>query len=260
MIRIGDGKENPAEFEALRTDLHEHYQPVGPMQEMLVEIIADCHWRLRRAVRCEVGQIRLGLDTIRARTRIEAAEHVEAQSQTLLEEDENAEEDEEADEARRNLRKTTKGLAYLSRLLKDIRREVEQARRIGQDTLDEIFTHFGEELRHECLEVVEAHAPEGTEDEDFPERVLTPEGKKKVLATIDEMKDQLEREKKRRTRIEALELDAKIASLALPPTDGMEKILRYETTIERRLYRAVSLLESLQRKRGGDSPPAAVAV
>lgn len=38
-------------------------QPVGVLEEMLVEKIAVCYWRLRRVLRCEIGEIRKELDT-----------------------------------------------------------------------------------------------------------------------------------------------------------------------------------------------------
>lgn len=40
--------EDPAAFEALRSDLIEHYQPVDPVAEHLVDQVAACIWRLKR--------------------------------------------------------------------------------------------------------------------------------------------------------------------------------------------------------------------
>jgi hypothetical protein len=47
--------ENPAAFEALRSDLFEHYQPTDPVAEHLVEQVAACIWRLRRVPEIEAG-------------------------------------------------------------------------------------------------------------------------------------------------------------------------------------------------------------
>lgn len=63
VIRAGDGKENMSEFQTLLTSLADDLQPEGVLEEMLVEKIAVCYWRLRRVVRCEVGEIRGALDT-----------------------------------------------------------------------------------------------------------------------------------------------------------------------------------------------------
>ena len=47
---------------------------------------------------------------------------------------------------------------------------------------------------------------------------------------------------------------------SLPDAAGMDRILRYETTIQRQLDRALERLERLQRKRKGEHVPAPVEV
>jgi len=51
------GRENPEQLDGLRAELKEDLQPEGPTEEALVERIAICHWRLRRALRAEVEEI-----------------------------------------------------------------------------------------------------------------------------------------------------------------------------------------------------------
>ena len=65
VIKTGGGKESGAAFRKLLTQLREDLQPEGVLEEMLVEKIAICYWRLRRVLRCEVGEIRKDLDQIR---------------------------------------------------------------------------------------------------------------------------------------------------------------------------------------------------
>ena len=62
LITDGDGAETRADFDSLLADLHEELQPHGVIEEMLVERVATCYWRLRRAQRYEVGAIRETLD------------------------------------------------------------------------------------------------------------------------------------------------------------------------------------------------------
>ncbi len=59
-----------------------------------------------------------------------------------------------------------------------------------------------------------------------------------------------------------MEQKAKIASLALPSARATEKILRYETAIQRQLTQAMNQLERLQQARKGHAvpPPISVAV
>ena len=63
VITVGEGAENPEEFNSLLVDLKTQLSPVGTLEEMLVEKIAVAFWRLRRAYRYEVGLIRQDLDT-----------------------------------------------------------------------------------------------------------------------------------------------------------------------------------------------------
>ncbi len=45
--------EDPAVFEALRSDLFAHFQPADPVADHLVEQVAACIWRLRRVPEIE---------------------------------------------------------------------------------------------------------------------------------------------------------------------------------------------------------------
>ncbi len=63
VITIGEGAEDPEEFNSLLADLKTQLAPAGTLEEMLTEKIAVAYWRLRRAYRYEVGLIRHELDT-----------------------------------------------------------------------------------------------------------------------------------------------------------------------------------------------------
>lgn len=58
VLRSEGSGETEADFAELLTQLREDVRPEGVLEEMLVEKIAICYWRLRRAIRCEVGEIR----------------------------------------------------------------------------------------------------------------------------------------------------------------------------------------------------------
>ena len=64
VIKEGDGKEDQGEFEALQAGLSDAYQTEGPLEEMILERIAVCYWRLHRAAQYETGVLREGLDTV----------------------------------------------------------------------------------------------------------------------------------------------------------------------------------------------------
>ena len=62
IVPVGDEQEKRAEFDLFLDDLWQHYAPVGPIEAMLVDRIAVAYWRLRRATRAEVGELRLEFD------------------------------------------------------------------------------------------------------------------------------------------------------------------------------------------------------
>jgi len=50
------------------------------------------------------------------------------------------------------------------------------------------------------------------------------------------------------------------SAAVLPSSPTFERILRYETALERELYRAMNQLERLQRRRQGEAIPAPLAL
>ncbi len=60
VIQEGEGKENLEDFGHLLQELQEDWEPIGILEEMLVERIAVLWWRLRRVIECESGEIRRG--------------------------------------------------------------------------------------------------------------------------------------------------------------------------------------------------------
>jgi hypothetical protein len=57
LITQGDGAEDQTEFDELLGGLHRDFAPVGMFEEMLVEKIAVCWWRQKRALLCEAGLV-----------------------------------------------------------------------------------------------------------------------------------------------------------------------------------------------------------
>ena len=57
LTKDADGGEQPRDYAQLYNAIYQHYAPEGPLEELWVDKIATCYWRLARAVRCETGQI-----------------------------------------------------------------------------------------------------------------------------------------------------------------------------------------------------------
>lgn len=81
-----------------------------------------------------------------------------------------------------------------------------------------------------------------------------------LLKVLSDEREKLEKQLEFIEIIESLKINSRMASLALPSSDSIDKILRCETTIERQLYRAINQLERLQRQRKGDSVPPPVNI
>ena len=64
VITAGDGEESAEEFHDLVQKLCADYQPVGVIEEFLVQTIATCWWRNARVIRAENGELRKRLDTV----------------------------------------------------------------------------------------------------------------------------------------------------------------------------------------------------
>lgn len=256
VIQTGDGKENEAEFSGFLAQLLVDLQPNGILEEMLVEKIAVCYWRLRRVLRCEVGEIRKHLDSIWLKQMFQWLNQLRQNKRYLV-----------LDESRQDLEKSTLGIHHLIGVLDDVRGLVEEVGYVPEEALKKLFQNFGSEENQTpywCF-IFTKMATEGPdkakEDPEHYGDTPPPEAcKGMILKLIDDEKEKMEGLKEMVKKKEELETEAKTLSLALPAKEVMDKILRYETTIERQLYRAMNQLERLQRQRKGETLPPPISV
>ena len=89
-----------------------------------------------------------------------------------------------------------------------------------------------------------------------PDQATAPEEKmSRVLRFIDLKLGPIESQERRCRKREAAEEEARQAAAVLPAPEVLDKILRYETKLERQMYRAMSQLERVQRIRCGEALP-----
>ncbi len=100
--------------------------------------------------------------------------------------------------------------------------------------------------------------------EDRPsEKIVDPQTDEKraaVVAAIDDRLRKISLFKDLATERESLESDAEARSFSLPPAEATDKLLRYETHLDRQLYRAMDQLERLQRQRRGENVPPPLSI
>lgn len=257
LIRDGEQQESAAELRRLLAQLRAELSPEGIIEEMLVERILTCYWRLRRVLTAEQGLIRrqadyAGLEYKIGRVR-EHNKRLRSAFTTL--------------EAHLT---TGNGARHVAEVLRECLADLDELGTIGEPTFGRLKRLFSEDLLARDMDsdiagliVFKGYAddyaagqPEG-DGEDVPTReqclaVLrtTLEHHLKRATTLGEVAEMMEEQ-----QAEAVAM----ASL-LPPAEDAERLLRYESSLERQLYRAIKELRELQKARLGGAAVGPVTI
>ena len=256
IIEDGDAKEDPREQEDLLEALWEDLAPEGAMEEFLVDRIANCVWRLRRAQRAEVGEIRRVADS----AVMDALDSTDDRYELALEKEEIG--PPAIVGSKRELVKTTLGIARIQRILDRMRALVEEQGTLTKDQLAEVIKIYGRgdgsfavilsniaSMATRGLRAKDDEEP-GDEEPDTRRDILSPGvGDEVLLRFIDAEIASLEDKAEMVVEKEGLELYATVLSRQLPSDEVLGKILRYETAIDRQLHRASKELRELQAAR-----------
>lgn len=256
VIQTGDGKEDPAEFNALTTQLGAQFQPEGILEEMLVERIAVCYWRLRRALKCEIGEIRKQLDSAVWRWVFKAADQFRETKEFGA-----------LGVGREKLEQSTMGVKHLRVVLENVKTGIEVEGRLTQHDTKHLAAAFGfddSSLTHSLMvldQMITSQSPGNKSESDEDWELPDPDHLKGAMMRFVDMElDRLKGMEQELTKMEEMDIEAQMLADQLPPKQVVEKILRYETTIERQLYRAIDQLERLQRSRRGEAVPPPINV
>ena len=238
VIPAGMGAEDRAEFRNLLRQLRHDLQPSGALEEILVEKIAVCYWRLRRGLRSEIGEIR--------NDREGAAHEI---NMSLALETEFAKALDVPDRPER-LRSNFYGVEFLLEHLEKFRAEAEETSSLSEDSRQKLKKYFGDRLGSASrLEGAGSGASEREAAIGLPGN---------LLKTLDEEKETLKELYYELRGKEIRQMREGRANFSLP--DATDKILRYETALERQLYRALHQLERKQRRSRGEPMPPPVSV
>ena len=272
VITAGEGKENRQDFDKLVEGLRKHYEPVGVVEESLVDTIVTCLWRKARILRAENGEIRKRLDTALVDRALRASDKVNlhlalTEGELGWFDAENQGDDKLASMERWsimqrtaiNLRGHRSGLAYLAGLLEQAKSELATAGHISEGMGQKLMLAFGlcdflftltclRAIPHEAR--TEGQPADGNEDKRSDQKLpdLTRE-------FIDDRLDWINLLQEYTKEREELESDAEARSFSLPPAEVSDKLLRYEAHVDRQLYRAMDQLERIQRLRNGEKVP-----
>ena len=255
VITIGEGAEDPEEFSRLLVDLREQLNPVGTLEEMLVEKIAAAYWRLRRAYNYEVGLIRNRNDT--ATDDFYNRENRDGKK-AYKSPEEIEKEIEEAQKAIQYWKKDFKDLSKMYKAGKSLKDIFDWEDNWGylQDSVAHLFSE--ERIKYDYVEPEEL-SELLVKEKDWTEKQIW----ERLIEICPEQAD------KHRNRINDLEKENQKNELKLqvlkklgniPHKEELDRLLRYESAIERQFYKALNQLERMQRLRSGDNVPPPVEV
>ena len=225
VVRGHNIRESHEDFEDFYRQYYEHLSPAGPLEEMLVEQIIIIHWRLRRARAAESAEVALSVDGgVWARRKANDCRSLRQVLEDPV------------------LRYTSSiGVAWIENSLRALRDTIARDGKLDYDALepfecafldksDRIFQKLGD-LRFESAD------------------------KERILDYLDQELKNLRERFLQFTERESIEEQARQEAAVLPPAQTLDKILRYETALDRQLFRAMTELERLQRRRLGENVP-----
>ena len=254
VITIGEGAENPEEFNSLLEALQTQLAPEGTLEEMLVEKIAVAYWRLHRAYRYEVGLIRQELDT----ATDDFYDETDYKDKKINKTDEEI--DQEIEQEKEEIKNWTKYRSRLCNMRKN-GKPLETTYDLNEpwDWLHDKVSYLlprdedGEITIWKSEDLKDFLKIDQTDDDIWEDLIELCEEK------TQEHKDEIVAlEKEKRKNKFKLQVIKKLGNI--PLKDELDRLLRYEGAIERQLYKALNQLERIQRLRSGDNVPPPVKV
>jgi hypothetical protein len=250
--------ESQADYDSLATSLRDACQPKGTLEEILVEKLAAILWRYRRLITAESGEIGENLSSL-GRTDVRLKDHDRLEAEALR---------------RQVSLQGVIGMIYDQEFLSDCLRELRNLRdsikakgfsRIEDQAVlqklyglpitlpDDIRVH--EHDRYSLYAVYQgcSYAAAMTEEKrqknpDLPTpqrcRDLVVQAIEKEIQRLTGIENALNESRPEQTELEQLRRN-------VPDADRMERLLRYEASLERAFDRTLAQLERLQEIRLG---------
>jgi hypothetical protein len=242
LVRGLNFKENSRELAAMSERFRRELNPIGPVEEMLVDQMVTLQWRLRRVLRAESGEIALSVD--------EGTWHRSRPQMQLRWALWNSSEDASA-----SMEESLWGVRLLQSWITELRSRVEKEGELTEAAVQDFVNSFGGKSNHLTRSVEQLRSKLQANQEGLEAPALLERNKTQALAFLDKEMELLSWQRKFCEKREESEENARQAAAVLPSPEVLDKILRYETALQRQLFRAMSQLERLQRMRQGESVP-----
>jgi len=256
--------ESRAEYENLLQGLMDHFQPIGQLEELLVEKLVMLWWRYRRLLQAEAARIRTQADsTERGSLREAVVQMTVAGDSNLL----------QMAFLTGNEHRLMDAISLFKRLMEAIEKDGLDWQR-DRPVLKKLF---GREPPQglvisdwEKREAAENAEPERTSPlvKRYYElthpggevEVSSHHGKKEMLGEVGEIVAALEPELKKWLIARDVSRLRRKTEALVPQGELGDRLLRYESSLERAIDRTLSQLERLQRLRTGQPVPPTLKV
>lgn len=247
LVRGLNLRESERELKALHERFWESYQPVGPVEEMLVDQIVTAHWRLRRALTAESGEIALSVDAAHRRSN----RRPDPVLQWLMW-------DGIGDPAHA-MSKSDVGNALIMAWLREARDAVEAEGSLSESTVQKLAAQFRNKP-NTLVSRLESFRQDQGASSGPSDAAQREKQNAAVLAFLNRQIATFQHRMEQCMDDDDAGAQASAAAAVLPSAETLDKILRYETKLERQLHRAMAQLERIQRMRQGEMIPAPVSV
>jgi len=235
--------ESVDDFKKLSREYHESLLPDGPLEEMLVGQIVTVVWRSRRARTAEAGEVAMNVDAKWWSSRQTPWERGNGSKWSPL------------STCMRDFRRTARGIALIIEALEEFRHAVQNTGEVSEAKLKEFKPDYASPPNDIVSQLLEFRARLKSNPENLELDQLRKRHKREVRKYLAEQIGEHENLMLARQEQEAAEDKTRRAAALLPDEEVVEKFVRYESALQRQLYRAMNQLERLQRRRRGEAVP-----
>ncbi len=244
-------RESTAKYQSILNLLLRDFQPEGALEELLVEKLVMLLWRHRRLVQAECAEIAKVTEFMEEDEKREGGWAIRA-GETW------AEFGGGMLGAQTNPSFLDRGLDLLAELRDGIEARGFDLEADGKK-LRKLYgsSSSGEVPKGLFLDyaVLAQRAGAGSGDGEGRPRFHPEDMKRRVLARIDEEMERVLDLKKRAENTEARRMGYKLKTSLVPSAEVLDRLLRYEASLDRAFDRTLSQLERLQRMRLGHAVP-----
>lgn len=237
VLKAGDIKERKKDFEELKTRLIEDLQPTGVLEEMLVDKIASTYWRLRRVIKAESGEIIKQTNNFwfkRSLERGKEADEFDKYPSLISFKHQKLRNSFSASRAKTQLEGFKESVEKDGHLSEEALNDYAKLTNLVDDETNFKWVWF---FNDTALGKVEGEEKE--------------KGKKALLYILNKDIEFTRLSIDITEELEKTDDDAKALTLSIPPAEAIDRITRYETTLENQLYKAINQLLKLQSLRKG---------